>query len=97
MDCFTSRARGVLSQRGPAAQAHWALVPQTASALEAKHAITPPFRQTNDNNSTVPAQADRRIGTPLTLRPYGAKKLISLLARFPHASLRTERSTRAVI
>ena len=44
MDCFTSRARGVLSQRGPAAQAHWALVPQTASALEAKHAITPPFR-----------------------------------------------------
>ncbi|GMN22208.1 hypothetical protein TIFTF001_043474, partial [Ficus carica] len=31
-------------QRLPAAQAHWALVPQTASALEAKHAITPPFR-----------------------------------------------------
>lgn len=44
-----------------------------------------------------PAQADRRIGTPLTLRPYGAKKRISQLARFPHASLRTERSTRAVI
>jgi hypothetical protein len=43
MDCFTSREREVLSQRGPAAQAHWALIPQTASALEAKHAIRPPF------------------------------------------------------
>lgn len=47
MDCFTSRERGVLSQRGPAAQAHWVLVPQSASALEAKHAITPPFRESS--------------------------------------------------